>query len=334
MSWKPKGPKVSTRALAVCVGTLAFGVTGCGSEDSAKNPIPSMLGSQALASSPTSGMNRPPVISGVSVHPGRPMPGRRVQASAMVKDPDGDRTTVNYRWETAHGRRLGEGASFDTTGLTPGSRLQVVATAFDGQGESDSITKTFRLSEPSQGIGFVAIDAAGGAQPGAVLKAAVDLLNADGARAKIEFEWTVNGEIAGTAESLETGELEPGDRIVLRARLDGTDNRSRFESSRPLILARGGAPHISSEPMAGIEGGLFRYQIRAGSDEPDAELTYALLSGPDGMEVNQQSGLVQWRPTLTQRGRFEIEISATDQWGTGVAQSFVIVADAPPASPR
>ena len=132
---------------------------------------------------------------------------------------------------------------------------------------------------------------------------------------------------------IETQRFSPGDIVILKAQLKGNARHRRPVSSRPVILTRGGAPEISSKPLAGIDGGLFRYQIRANSSEPDAELTYKLLTGPDGMTVDTKSGLVKWRPEDAQQGRFEVEISATDQWGSGVAQSFVILAGAPGAPP-
>ena len=52
-----------------------------------------------------------------------------------------------------------------------------------------------------------------------------------------------------------------------------------------------------------------------------------LVKGPEGMTVDAESGLVHWRPKSEQRGRFEVEVAAVDQWGSGVAQRFAIGAD-------
>jgi len=206
-------------------------------------------------------------------------------------------------------------------------------TASDGRSTGVPVTHAFRLSEPSLAIGLVVIDTSEGTKPGVVLDSVVELLNDGSDRADAELEWKVNGSVVGSQEKLETAAFQPGDVVILRARIRNSDGRGRFVASPAVVLSRGGAPEISSEPLAGIEGGMFRYQIRAGSDESGAQLTYALLSGPEGMSVNEKSGLVTWRPTGEQRGRFKVEVSATDQWGSGVAQSFVIVADAPGTSP-
>ena len=316
------------------MGRIAFALIatssyiGCGSDSEG----PADQDSMSLH-----GANQAPVVRQVVLRPAQPVPGREVQARASVVDPDGDPTTIEYRWQTARGRLLGSGTSLDTSGLAPGSRLVVVATASDGRTESASFTHQFRLSQPSQAIGHVVIDASEGAKPGAVFESVVELLSADSYGASAELQWLVNDKVVGKGERLETGRFQPGDVVVLRARISTEAGGGRYISSQAVVLTRGEAPTISSQPLSGIESGVFRYQIRAQSDEPNADLSYGLVSGPEGMTVDEGRGLVIWRPSEAQRGRFEVEVSATDQWGTGIAQSFVIVADAhagSPASPR
>lgn len=324
-------PSTLARWLVVAISICAF--VGCGRDESELGGAKSMPGRMATDDGSFSGVNGAPIIQEVLLRPVRPSPGREVRVMARVSDPDGDPTTVEYRWQTTRGRLLGSGRTFDTTGLEPGSRLELIATPSDGRTTGVSITHEFSLSEPSLAIGLVVIDTSEGTKPGVVLESVVELLNDDSDRAEAELEWQVNGKVVGSAEELETAGFQPGDVVVLRARLHKDDGGGRFIASPAVVLSRGGAPEISSRPLAGIEGGMFRYQIRASSDEPDAELTYALLSGPEGMSVDEKSGFVTWRPSSEQRGRFDVEVSATDQWGSGTAQSFAIVADAPGSSP-
>lgn len=307
---------------------------GCG-DDSHESVGPrSMLQSGTSDSAAATGPNRAPTIEAVVTHPVRPMPGRKVQVTARVSDLDDDPIEITYQWRTRSGRVLGEGRVFDTTGLGPGSRLEVSISATDQKATSPATVHSFQLAERASSIGLVVIDASNGTMPGVTLKGVVELSDVQSGRVEADLEWTVNGEVVGTDDELLTARFVPGDIVILRARLANVARPGRPISSPPITLSRGEAPRISSKPLSGIEGGLFRYQIRAASDESDAELTYALLSGPDGMRVDAKTGIVQWRPTTEQRGRFEIEVSATDQWGSGVGQSFAIDAAAPPASPR
>jgi hypothetical protein len=326
---------ITARLATIAIVVGAF--IGCGGDEDGQQRMQSMVAPQASADSESPTANRVPAISEIALRPERPSPGRPIRAAARVTDPDGDATTVHYRWQTIRGRKLGEGATFDTSGLRPGSRLEVIATASDGHGKSQPLIRAFEITRPSLAISLVAIDSSEGTKPGVVLTSVVEMTNDDSGRADFELQWKVNGEVVGSSEELDTQPYAPGDVVVLRARANQGGRGSRFVSSPAVVLTRGAAPAISSKPLAGIEAGLFRYQIGARSEEPEARLTYQLLSGPDGMTVHEKSGLVQWRPTSDQRGRFDVEVSATDQWGSGVAQSFAIVADAPagsPASPR
>ena len=183
----------------------------------------------------------------------------------------------------------------------------------------------------SRPISLVTIGQTEGTKPGARLTAVVELVDDESRSARTQLEWKVDGESVGTDDELDTTPFEPGDVVTLRARLVGTGVMRTPVTSTPLILSRGDAPEILSTPLAGIEGGQFRYQINARSPVSSAKLTYGLISGPDGMSVDEATGLVRWQPASDQYGRFTIEVSATDQWGSGVAQSFVIESAAPTA---
>ena len=337
MQWAIQGEKLRAGfGLGGAWVTMLLATTvlvGCGSDQSEAGSNRSMVRSKVVERTTSGASNHAPSVDELVIKPNQPSTGRLVQAAARVSDVDGDPTNVVFRWQTNKGRVLGEGRTFDTSGLAPGSRLEVIAVATDGVVESASVVHAFSLSTPMLAISLVAIDASEGTKPGALLRAVVELENDVSGRAEPDLVWKVNGKIVGEDDELETKRFLPGDIVILRAQLDQGTQRSRPVSSSPLILTRGGAPEILSKPLAGIEGGVFRYQIRARSEESDATLTYALLKGPDGMRVGEKSGMVEWRPESAQRGRFDIEVSATDQWGSGAAQSFAIVAESPTAPP-
>jgi hypothetical protein len=323
----------------VMFGVVTVWVTTAGCSDSSDSgpnggPLQTAPGSQAGS---LNGSNKVPVVESVRMKPAKPAPGRRVQMSATVTDANGDATIVRYVWKTARGQILGEGRIFNTVGLEAGERLQVVVTASDGQGESEPYIHKFSLSEPSVEVGFVAIDASKGTTPGSIFGAVVESTDENRRDYDVVVEWIVGNRVVGRDVRLDTTDLSPGDVVELRAQFDLGDRKTRFVSARSVSLARGNAPEIVSQPLAGIEGGVFRYQIRAKSAAPGVRFSYELLEGPEGMKVESTSGLVSWRPRAEQRGGFKIEVAAHDQWGSGAAQSFKIVvngADSAPASAR
>ncbi|MEL4897465.1 putative Ig domain-containing protein [Crocosphaera sp. Alani8] len=84
------------------------------------------------------------------------------------------------------------------------------------------------------------------------------------------------------------------------------------------------APTISSKAV--LRGGLqqgYTYQVTA--NDPDGEaLTYQLLSHPQGMTIDENTGLVQWQPQSDQLGQFDIAVAAIDSDGAGTVQAFSI----------
>lgn len=321
--------------MGLLIGLSVFVTVGCDSEEPETKRVPSMVG--RAASAERTGQNEAPVVSGISLRPARPAPGRTVHATADVTDANGDRTEVRYVWRTSTGRMLGEGRALDTVGLSEGERLQVTATATDGDAESEAHTIDFRLSETSIEVAFVAISDSNGSKPGSILEAVVESTDESAGDVSVLYEWRVGNRVVGTEDELDTRDLMAGDRVTLVAKLEFEGRTTGPVRSAPFQLSRGDAPKIVSNPQTGIEAGVFRYQLRASSGESGAIISYEVLSGPDGLSVNEVSGLVLWRPGRDQRGAFKIELAAKDQWGTGAAQSFEISVDppgAPPASIR
>lgn len=313
---------------------LAMAIAGCGGDSSEAERVPTMLGDSASA--PTSGIPHAPVIEDVQLNPARPAPGRIVHARVRASDPDGDRPQIRYEWRTDTGRVLGSGDSLDTTGFEEGERLELVVVASDGERESEPVSTAFRLASTSVEIALVAIEVDETPRPGVVLEAVVESTNEREGGYDVLHEWIVDGRVVGTDDELDTTALEPGDVVVLAARLDFEDRTTDRVRSRPLALERGAAPRIVSKPQGGLEDGVFRYRMRAESDEPGAVFRYTAASAPEGLRVDEETGLVTWRPTPDQRGAFEIELVASDQWGTGIAQRFELRLESPtpPASAR
>lgn len=277
--------------------------------------------------------NQPPEVRSLELRPPSPAPGRRVHAVATAVDEDGDATRLRFVWRTSQGRVLAEGRSFDTSGLEEGERLEVVATATDGAAQSEPFVHAFQLAEPSVEVALVAIDASQGTQPGAILEAVVESTDESFGGYDVVHAWHVDGRFVSDEDELDTTPFAPGATVVLHAHLDVGDRATRSVRSSPVVLSQGEAPKIISQPEAGIEDGVFRYQVRATSPEPGARIEYELLEGPDGMSIDASSGLVSWHPQADQRGAFAIEVAARDQWGAANAQSFRIQVEAPSAPP-
>lgn len=73
------------------------------------------------------------------------------------------------------------------------------------------------------------------------------------------------------------------------------------------------SPIITSDPSNSIQAGqTYVYDVEA-SDQDNDILTYSLTTLPDGMTINQSSGLIKWMPTLV--GQYNVVLQVTDQKG-------------------
>jgi hypothetical protein len=88
------------------------------------------------------------------------------------------------------------------------------------------------------------------------------------------------------------------------------------------------APIITSTAVTSASlGGTYTYQVVA-SGNPDP--VYSLVTAPDGMTINSQTGRISWVPTLAQLGTQAVTVQAANSLGQ-VPQSFnVTVRDTTP----
>src|SRR5262249_22971938 len=94
-------------------------------------------------------------------------------------------------------------------------------------------------------------------------------------------------------------------------------------------------PVIVSEPRAAaLAGADYRYATRA--LDPDADpLNYALVGAPAGMTIAPATGVVTWKPGLSQTGKNSVTVRVADARGGFDTQGFVVeVTGDPPGEIR
>ncbi|MEZ5559640.1 MAG: PKD domain-containing protein [Pseudomonadales bacterium] len=83
---------------------------------------------------------------------------------------------------------------------------------------------------------------------------------------------------------------------------------------------------VSAANVAAAEGVPYRYQIVASDPQVvlGDTLTYALISGPAGMAVDPDTGLVSWTPPIGAPSRTDVSVQVTDSLGASDSQSYTI----------
>ncbi len=82
-------------------------------------------------------------------------------------------------------------------------------------------------------------------------------------------------------------------------------------------------PVITSQPPQGIESLDYEYQVAA-SDPDDSSFTYRLEEAPDGMTIDEKTGLIKWDLTEATPGMHTIAIIVSDPDGAEAAQEYTL----------
>ena len=86
----------------------------------------------------------------------------------------------------------------------------------------------------------------------------------------------------------------------------------------PFGLAISGVILASDPPV------LYAYQVEASDPDGDT-LTYSLIKGPPGMEIDAETGLIEWWVTSKELGSYEIIVEVADGQGGSDQQMFTLV---------
>lgn len=320
---------IPTRVL-LAVALLASG-TACGSGD----PLPAEHNSPMAAARHEGGSNRPATVQ-VRLEPDQPAAGETVRAVASVRDAEGDETTLSYRWHV-DGIEVGEtGPELDLTEVRPGASIEVRVSANDGFSESQPATAGAWVIDRMPVIEGIAIDPPKSVYPGDSIVVTPTASDPDGDRVDFEFTWLVNDEPVdheGEGHSFSTEGLSHGDRVRVRVVASDRRNDSRPVESEDVIVGSA-HPEIVSSPPPMSDEGVFRYEVEAKDPDGDRNLRYRLAKAPEGMNIDEVLGRVEWRPREDQVGVHPVSIVVADSTRLETTQSFEVTVGAPePAQP-
>ncbi|WP_404783509.1 putative Ig domain-containing protein [Altericista sp. CCNU0014] len=128
------------------------------------------------------------------------------------------------------------------------------------------------------------------------------------------------------SSSLPDGRLAAGASITGRTITISDPDHLRIEFT-PGVYALpypNQAPVVTSTPVAGaIANQPYTYQVSA-NDPDGAVLSYLLYKGPEGMTVNQTTGLLSWQPTANSPSTTEVILRVYDTRGGYTTQSFTL----------
>jgi len=159
----------------------------------------------------------------------------------------------------------------------------------------------------------------------------------------IDYRWALLHAPPGSAAELDdTQALSPallpdlpGDYV---AQLIVSDRERDSAPDTVLVVAEPApenrAPIVLSIPpedtVADIE---YRYPFRARDPDPGDDLEYELASGPWGMVIDSDTGLIRWTPSLSDIGEHFVHVRVADPEGLDAEQQYQLQVIAPPNRP-
>jgi Bacterial Ig-like domain/Putative Ig domain/Cadherin domain len=149
----------------------------------------------------------------------------------------------------------------------------------------------------------------------------VELRNADG--------YTPDGLAYYTFTSTD-GNLDPTEVSAERTLVFKNPNGVQFTYEVMVLADLNNAPVISSQPeIVVLRGQTYQYQMAA-TDRNGDPLTYRLLSGPTGMAINANTGLVSWTTNTAEVGNYQIAVEVSDGRGGISQQNYNLGVITPP----
>jgi hypothetical protein len=303
-------------AIGVAFGALCMGCGG-DSPPAASSTAPAVQRSESAA-------NRAPIIESLRIEPSEPAQGAVVHAVVTARDPDGQGVVLTYRWFVDGAEQDARDATYALDQAGKGAEIRVSVTASDGALASDAMEESTRVIDRSPSLTQAILVPSGAVAPGQTINARAGAVDPDGDPVDFEYTWYVNGERRDDKGALfATDKLKHGDSVYAEVR--ATDGNTWTDPQRTAMVTIGNAhPEITSTPPGFREDGEFRYKIEAVDPDGDKRLRYALEKGPDGMTIDDISGVAVWRPRDDQKGVHPVTVVVRDSGGLETKQSFSV----------
>ncbi len=266
-----------------------------------------------------------PAIASVEILPGNPSRSSLLETAVKFAQPETGE--VSYRW-IKNGREI-MGAAESTLGpdnFQKGDAITVEVTPYLNTARGKPVQSKPVVIANSLPVLKSFTIAPMPAHSTDELTARLDVFDADGEYVRSAYQWKKGKEdIPGATEATLTPDyFKKGDRIGCQLRVsDGESPEVTYYSNEMVIL--NSAPIITSYPSAErIEGSSYEYQVTA--EDPDEDkVEFSLLSAPEGMTIDAETGLIKWRISERQgEGKFDFEIIARDPEGAQSVQPVTL----------
>lgn len=280
---------------------------------------------------PKSKTNSPPVIRSVTILPENPTRGKDLSVTVQGEDPDRDPINYLYQWMKNDAEMVGEKMNVLKSGtFKKGDTILVKVIPYDGKAEG----KPF-LSNPVKVLNTPPIIQEVKVEPKIAsasedLKAVVKGFDLNRDFIYYNYQWEINAKVLPEErkEILERNRFKKGDSIAVTVTPDDRDVTGAFKKSDAVVISNS-PPVIVSSPPTSVEKSTYLYQVKANDPDNDP-VTFVLKSGPKGMEIDKNTGLIRWEIRKEDKGAHQVEIEASDNEGAKSNQRYLLTVEFKP----
>ncbi len=112
-----------------------------------------------------------------------------------------------------------------------------------------------------------------------------------------------------------------------------SDNKGDSDIAKVVVTVTkiNDAPNIISSPVVTTsQGALYTYDVNAVDPDLTDTLTYSLITKPDDMTIDPETGLIQWKPIELGENEVVVKVTDSNDVPTADSQSFTITVNPPP----
>jgi hypothetical protein len=261
----------------------------------------------------------------VTIVPERPNPENDLGVVIQSQDPDEDLVNYRYQWIKNDIEIAGENGNILRAGsFRKGDMFQVRVIPSDGKGDGNPfLSNPVKIQNAPPVVREVWIEP----QMPRIqndLKVHEKSTDADGDTIYFTYQWEKNGAVLTDErkDTLEGTGFKKGDSISVTVIPDDREIMGAPRKSEPVKIANS-APTIVSSPPTSIQGTDYLYQVKANDPDKDP-ITFTLKSGPKGMKIDLESGLISWQIRKEDKGTHSIEIEVSDNEGARSYQQYTL----------
>ena len=148
-----------------------------------------------------------------------------------------------------------------------------------------------------------------------------EAVDADGDLVQFRYRWFNNDqELFHDSDTLAGDQFHKADRISVRVQPFDTESDGPLFYSEEFIIPNA-PPRFVTTPPTRFKASFYSYEAQA--EDPDNDpLTYHLIQGPAGMEIDRMTGQVSWNVSQEAVGMHTVIIEVQDQEGMKSRQEW------------